>query len=95
LKNTYNVEQMSRDHRKKPRRQITTAGMVYGNDGKPIVGCRVRDISDSGVQLALDKDRDLPHKFVLSLSHVGNIRRHCTLVWQFSILVGARFGHSG
>lgn len=80
---------MGKELRKDPRRKISTAGTIYSTNGKAIVNCVVRDVSVSGVQLTLVKEQDLPRKFILFMS--SKVRRECTLVWQFSIMVGARF----
>ena len=82
---------MGKEQRKDPRRAISTSGMIYAVSGKPIVGCQLRDISVSGAQLILDREAELPKKFTLILSHQGNVRRACTLAWQFSIMAGVRF----
>ena len=65
--------------------------MIYAIDGQAIVKCHVEDISVSGARISLDKETELPGHFVLVMSHAGQVRRQCTLVWQFSIVAGARF----
>jgi hypothetical protein len=82
---------MLKEHRKDSRRVFSARAMVYSTDGKPIVGCALRDISVSGAQLALDRKAALPQKFVLVLSRDGKVRRNCMLAWQSSILAGAKF----
>ena|SRR5579872_2913837 len=82
---------MSREQRQSRRRAVSTPGIVFGTNGKPIVECQLRDISATGAQIVLDKETTLPERFVLAMSRDGKVRRQCTLVWQFSIVVGARF----
>jgi PilZ domain-containing protein len=85
---------VGREHRRHRRRKMTTPGCVFGINGKPIVQCRVHDISASGVQIVLEREAELPAEFMLAMSHNGRVRRSCTLVWQFSIMAGARFAQS-
>src|SRR5579872_6241190 len=82
---------MSREQRKSPRRAVSTPGIVFATNGKPIVECKLRDVSATGAQIVLDKETPLPERFVLAMSRDGKVRRQCSLVWQFSIMVGARF----
>jgi len=82
---------MGREQRKNPRRAVSTPGIVFGTDGRPIVGCQLRDVSATGAQIILDKEATLPQRFVLPMSRDGKVRRQCALVWQFSIMVGAQF----
>jgi hypothetical protein len=82
---------MGKELREYARRKISATGMIYATDGKAIVSCSVRNVSAGGAQLILDREKELPPKFVLSMSQTGQVRRECTLVWQFSIMAGTRF----
>ena len=66
--------------------------MVYTTDGSPLVACELCDVSATGAKIAIAKEVALPKSFVLSLSHDGHVRRKCTVAWQFSVVVGVRFG---
>lgn len=68
--------------------------MVYTSDGKPLVACQLCDVSATGAKIAVAKEVVLPKSFVLSLSRDGQVRRECTVAWQFSVVVGVRFGRS-
>jgi hypothetical protein len=82
---------MGIEKRKARRRAVSTPGTILTADGKLIGGCCVRDVSATGAQIVLDTEMTLPKKFVLLLASQGKVRRDCTLVWQFSIMAGARF----
>ena len=82
---------MGAEQRKKPRHAFSASGIVFGIDGKLIVGCRLRDVSVSGAQIVLEKEANLPRRFILAMSLDGKVRRFCTLAWQFSIVAGAKF----
>jgi PilZ domain-containing protein len=66
-------------------------GMIYGTDGARIAPCRLRNVSATGAQIELSREIELPKKFLVSLSESGQLRRHCTIVWQFSTVVGIHF----
>ena len=85
---------MGREQRKHRRRMVSAPGIVFGTNGKPIVECQVRDVSETGAQIVLEREAALPREFTLAMSRNGKVRRACTLVWQFSIVAGARFALS-
>ena len=77
--------------RKSPRQVVSAPAMIYDTRGNSVMECIVRDISATGVGLKLSQDLPLPQSFFLALTREGNVRRSCELVWQFSIVAGARF----
>ena len=81
--------------RKSPRFQIAAPAMIYDVNGNSVMACTVRDISKTGAGLKLDQDIPLPQSFLLALTRDGNVRRLCELVWQFSVVAGARFSDAG
>jgi hypothetical protein len=85
---------MTQDRRRTKRRALRRMGMIYTADGKPLVACALCDVSATGAKISIAKDIALPNSFVLSLSRDGEVRRVCTVAWQFSVLVGVRFGRS-
>jgi hypothetical protein len=83
---------MGDERRKTKRKALHHTGMVYTTDGSPLVACELCDVSATGAKIAIAKEVALPKSFVLSLSHDGHVRRQCTIAWQFSVVVGVRFG---
>jgi PilZ domain len=82
---------MTQERRRAKRTAVQTRGMIYTSEGKPLVACVLHDVSPTGAKLAIAKEIALPKSFVLSLSRGGQVRRECTLAWQFSVVVGVRF----
>ena len=81
-----------RVHKPRARRQpVDRAGMIYGTDGARISPCRLRNISTTGAQIELRRETTLPKVFLLALSEDGRVRRRCTIVWQFSTVIGVKF----
>jgi hypothetical protein len=73
------------------RQPVHQDGMIYGLKGAQIAPCRLRNISRTGAQIELHRETELPKTFLLSLSANGSVRRRCTIMWQFSIVVGVKF----
>jgi hypothetical protein len=80
--------------RKSPRFKVSLPAMVYDTDGKSLMPCTVRDISESGARLELSQDVPLPKSFLLALTRDAHVRRSCESVWQLSIVAGVRFSES-
>jgi hypothetical protein len=84
-------ERMSEKQPRSRRQPVAQDGMIYGDDGARIAPCRLRNISTTGAQIELHREADLPKTFRLALSENGRVQRRCTIVWQFSTVVGVKF----
>jgi hypothetical protein len=73
------------------RQPVNQDGMIYGLSGAQIAPCRLRNISATGAQIELLREIELPKGFLLSLSGQGGVQRRCTIMWQFSTVVGVKF----
>jgi hypothetical protein len=78
------------------RKTVSLPAGLYHPDGKPICGCIMRDISQTGARLKIGKGADvddgqLPTKFILAISKSGNVFRPCELVWRHKDEIGVRF----
>ena len=82
---------MTDERRRTKRQTLRRMGMVYTIEGKPLVPCQLCDVSATGARIAIAKELPLPKSFVLSLSRDGQVRRECTVAWQFSVVAGVRF----
>ena len=77
--------------RKWRRRDISTQGMIYGANGKAVMPCSLRNVSETGAKLELNQEILLPRSFLLALTPDGNVRRLCEPVWQRATVAGVRF----
>ena len=77
------------------RQLVNQDGMIYATAGARIAPCRLRNISVTGAQIELLREIELPKTFLLSLSESGNVRRRCTVAWQFCTVVGVKFDLDG
>jgi hypothetical protein len=82
---------MSEKQPRAKRQPVNQDGMIYGSDGHRIAPCRLRNVSETGAQIELERETVLPKTFLLSLSTTGGVQRRCTIAWQFSTVVGVRF----
>jgi hypothetical protein len=87
---------MGEERRKHMRKSFRHSANLVHPDGKPICGCTMHDISETGARLTVGSrsDRDgahLPPKFILAISKSGNVFRRCEIVWRNNDEVGVRF----
>lgn len=79
--------------RKKRRRQFHyTAKIIIEKDAPPIA-CSISDISETGARLMLERESELPEKFVLLLTANGDAHRQCRVIWHNGVNVGVEFSH--
>ena len=54
----------------------------------------MRDISDGGAKVILDRSVHLPETFTLWLMDNGSVYRECKIVWRVEHVLGVRFCHA-
>lgn len=72
-----------------PRRRVLMSAQIVYHQDRIAVDCVIRNISDSGAQLATDTALELPPSFWLRF-HDGT-KRPVELVWSRENLLGVRF----
>jgi hypothetical protein len=72
-----------------PRRRVLMSAQIVYHQGRIAVDCMIRNISDTGAQLATEAPLELPPSFWLRFAD-GN-RRPVELVWSKGNLTGVRF----
>jgi hypothetical protein len=77
-----------RKHRRRPLHY--SAKIIVGGE-EPARTCTLSDVSQSGARLVLDKNEDLPNRFVLLLSANGCPERRCQVIWRDGMTVGVKF----
>ena len=82
---------MASNKRAFKRQPVEIEGMIYDQHGKQLAHCVLRNVSEGGAQLELDREADIPEAFLLALSHDGHVQRHCRKRWQFATVVGVKF----
>jgi hypothetical protein len=87
---------MGQGRRRSLRKRFSYPARLFHPDGKPICGCSMRNISDTGARIRIDKSNEpdgsqLPPKFILAISKSGNVFRRRELIWSSKGEVGVRF----
>jgi hypothetical protein len=77
--------------RKKPRRQFHYGAKILTSEKGPWRPCALADVSETGARIVLERDEELPDRFLLSLSPRGDTRRVCRVVWRKGTTVGVKF----
>ena len=72
-----------------PRRRVLMSAQIVYHQGKIAVDCMIRNISDTGAQLATDAPLELPPSFWLRFQ--DGTKRPVELVWTKATLMGVRF----
>lgn len=62
--------------------------------GKPLHGCVVADISESGARLNVEDLETIADEFMLVLSRRGDAQRKCRVVWRKQRQIGVEFTSS-
>jgi hypothetical protein len=81
----------AKDLRKKPRRQFHYQAKILTSEKAQPRNCQIADISENGARIILERDQDLPSRFLLLLSTRSGTRRVCRLVWRKGLTVGVQF----
>jgi len=79
----------SNERRGGNRRTALKNGRIVFNNGKSMIDCRIRNISEGGAKLELGTAQLLPHTFELEIP--GMPTRQCSLRWAKDNLVGVSF----
>ena len=82
---------MDGEHRKCFRRRIVQRAVMSSVGGAAVGPCVIRDISDAGAKLAINRVSQVPEEFVLLLSQNGGVSRQCRVVWRSEREVGVKF----
>lgn len=82
---------MQQDKRINKRHKVLHGARIARTDGSPVEGCRMIDISGTGAKLEVKEGETLPDYFTLLLSHDGQLRRQCSVVWRSETVVGVEF----
>jgi hypothetical protein len=84
---------MTVDRRIHPRQSLTRDVLLCSEDGKPIAGCHLCDVSAEGARLSLAAPElaRLPDEFILVLAKRAKVHRRCRVVWRTEDEVGVRF----
>jgi hypothetical protein len=87
----WSIAAMPMENRASRRQLVEIDGMIYDQHGQKLAHCILRNVSVGGAQLELDREAEIPERFLLALSHDGHVQRQCRKIWQFATVVGVKF----
>ena len=68
------------DKRSAPRQRVLKAAKIISMDNKSVIDCTVRNLSDTGAQLVIEKNVSMPDEFQFFLAN-GDTVRDAVVVW--------------
>ena len=78
------------DKRIAPRQKVLKAAKIISMDNKTVLDCTVRNLSDTGAQLVIEKNVSVPDEFQFFLAN-GDTVRDAVLAWHRGDRVGVKF----
>ena len=81
---------LERDRRKHPRRTVRYKAWIDTRMDK-MIDCELVDISEGGAKVHVTNLVEVPDKFVLKFSLLGNPQRPCKVVWRGEDHIGVQF----
>jgi hypothetical protein len=84
-------EQVANERRMGTRRSVRNGARMVRADGSLLGTCVMVDLSGIGACLKVETAEAVPDEFVLVLSHIGRLRRQCSVVWRSDTTIGVAF----
>ena len=78
------------DKRSAPRQRVLKAAKIITMDNTSVVDCTVRNLSDAGAQLIIEKSVRMPEEFQFFLAN-GDTVCDAVLAWHRGDRVGLKF----
>ncbi len=80
-----------RESRRYVRRYVRQGARIISADGTALGSCVMHDVSAGGACLESKTPDAVPDNFILVLSHDGQLRRQCSVVWRSGSTMGVEF----
>lgn len=78
------------DKRGAPRQRVLKAAKIITMDNTSVIDCMVRNMSETGAQLVIEKSVRMPDEFQFFLAN-GDTVRDAALAWHRGDRVGVKF----
>ena len=79
------------ERRKHIRLGTALPALIIVHDTGTLCPCTVVDLSVGGGRLRLDIETDLPDRFELLFTKIGDVRRTCRVAWRKENFLGVEF----
>ena len=73
-----------------PRHRVLKAAKIISTDNKSVIDCTVRNLSETGAQLVIEKTVAVPDKFQFFLAN-GDTIRDAEVAWNYGDRIGVTF----
>ena len=77
--------------RKNLRRHFGYPAQMHFEGGMPSRACVIIDMSETGAQLQVAGEIEVPPEFSLLIGGKADVRRHCYIVWRAGNRMGVQF----
>jgi hypothetical protein len=78
------------DKRGAPRQRVLKAAKIITTDNTSVIDCTVRNMSETGAQVIIEKSVKMPEEFQFFLAN-GDTVRDAALAWHRGDRVGLKF----
>ena len=73
-----------------PRQRVLKAAKIISMDNKTVIDCMVRNLSETGAQLVIEKTVAMPDQFQFFLAN-GDTIRDAIVAWNRGDRIGVKF----
>jgi len=73
-----------------PRHRVLKAAKIISMDNKSVIDCTVRNLSETGAQLVIEKTAAVPEEFQFFLAN-GDTIRDAVVAWNHGDRIGVKF----
>lgn len=78
------------DKRVRPRQRVLKAAKIISMDNKTVIDCTVRNLSETGAQLIIERTVAVPDAFQFFLAN-GDTIRDAVVTWNRGDRIGVKF----
>ena len=89
--NSGGLTRKPKDKRSSPRRIVSASAWIRPNGAFAVRPCKVRDISNNGVQIIISRGETVSNEFIFMISRDGGSSRCARVTWRRGTEIGAEF----
>ena len=79
------------EKRRSRRKDVSYRVWLKCGEDVALLPCTLNDVSDTGAQLAVPENAEIPETFTLQLSETGPAHRSCKVAWRRNKKIGVSF----
>jgi len=90
MQNSTDITDNNDENRTEFRRRTLKSGKIVFNDNKSVLDCTIRNLSETGCQIIVTNNIDIPAAFELHLLSSGE-KYQCEIIWRKASEAGVKF----